>query len=56
MFWFLRRTGAANFLNSFNNNNSSSNTSKVTNRNEKNVSGGYKSSYEKTFFEEAEIQ
>lgn len=37
MFWFLRRTGAANFLNSFNINNNG--TAKTTKRNEKSVSG-----------------
>lgn len=39
MFWFLRRTGAANFLSSFNNN-STNGASKVTSyKNEKNNSG-----------------
>lgn len=36
MFWFLRRTGAANFLTAFNNN---KNTSKVANKSEKNLAG-----------------
>lgn len=36
MFWFLRRTGATSFLNSFN-----SNTSKVASKSEKHVSGAY---------------
>lgn len=39
MFWFLRRTGAASFLSSFNNN-STNGASKVTSyKNEKNNSG-----------------
>lgn len=36
MFWFLRRTGATSFLNSFN-----SKTSKVASKNDKNISGAY---------------
>lgn len=37
MFWFLRRTGATSFLNSFN-----SNTSKVASKSDKHISGAYK--------------
>lgn len=47
MFWFLRRTGAANFLSSFNNNISPTTTSKVIYKNEKNNSGCQKYSYVK---------
>lgn len=39
MFWFLRRTGAASFLSSFNNNNNTNGASKVASFSEKNNSG-----------------